>query len=166
MEHIDSESGERKPEPWRAAYAYIAESLPHVTRYETRTLYALCGLEYEPTQRPGEPAKSFRCRFEGTRRQFAQFMREVKIAVGDTLRVDIRPTGRGAYEAVPHDRHVSTAERDTMKRVRYELSEGQRRLSSFDLSRADDGQRKHHSDAVARLDAVEHMTRSRRRRAR
>jgi len=157
-----SEAITKRDEAWRPALTYIVESLGVCDRFATRDLYSLCGLEYEPAQAEGETASEFRRRFERQRRLFSTYMAEVKRELGESFRVDLRPTGEGAYEIVPHEKHVKVALRDTMRGVQNALSDGVRRVSSFDTARATDAQRREQADALARLDALQRMAKSRR----
>lgn len=148
-------------EPWRPALNFIIEGLGTTNRYPTRDLYHLCGLDWAPTQKEGENAETFRRRFDRSRRLFAAYVYAMKRELGENLRVDLRATGEGAYEIVPHNRHVQTALRETIRDVRGALSEGIRRLDSFDVARASHQQLREHADASAHLDALRRMSNSR-----
>lgn len=165
-ESENTEQITKNAEPWRPALTFIIEGLGTIDRYRTRDLYALCGLDWAPTQANGESGEAFRRRFDRSRRLFATYVYAMKRELGEHHRVDLRATGEGAYEIVPHERHVRTALRETLRDVSGALDEGSRRLDAFDMAKASDAQRREHADAAAHLDALRRMATARKGRGR
>lgn len=159
----EAQSIQKTEEPWRPALNFIIEGIGTIDRYRTRDLYALCGIEYAPSQAADESGEAFRRRFDRTRRLFQAYVAEMKRDLGQNLKVDLRATGEGAYEIVPHERHVRTVMRETLRDVGADLEEGKRRLDSFDTSKASAAQMREHADAAAHLDSLRRMAKSRRR---